>query len=106
MSNIFAIISGILAIIIAGLYGLFKHEKKKRVEVEEELETKVGEVLIKTTEVKGEQAARQEEKTAAEKITDINEAVKEAVDQVRAADPSEQARIYNEKVNGWRKVTR
>ena len=51
-------------------------------------------------------AARQEEKTAAEKITGINEAVKEAVDQIKAADPSEQARIYNEKVNGWRKVTR
>lgn len=106
MSNIFAIISGILAIIIAGLYSLFKHEKKKRVEVEEELETKVGEVLIKTTEVKGEQAARQEEKTAAEKIAGIDEAVKEAVDQIRAADPSEQARLYNEKVKGWRKVTR
>ena len=32
--------------------------------------------------------------------------VKEAVDQVRAADPSEQSRLYNEKVKGWRKVTR
>lgn len=106
MSNIFAIIGGILSLIVAGLYGLFRSEKKKRIAAEEKTAEKVQEIVIKTVEAETVQAARDEEKTAAEKIADIDEAVKEAVDQIRAADPSEQTRIYNEKVRNWRKVTR
>ena len=106
MNSILSIIGGLFALVTAILYGLFKSEKNKRIKAEDIISKQKKEIATKEVEADTATAARREEKATADKLDKITIEVKESIKETEATAPADQTQLYNEKVKGWRKVTR
>lgn len=101
-----AIISAISAFIIGVFAFLFKNEKGKRIKAEERAEQKEKEVETIKVEKQAEQQAAATIQEAQTKVDDVNIIIEDEIKEVYNAVVSDQAKLYNNNVNKWKKIKR
>lgn len=101
-----AIISAISVFIIGVFAFLFKNEKGKRIKAEERAEQKEKEVETIKVEKQAEQQAAATIQEAQTKVDDVNIIIEDEIKEVYNAVASDQAKLYNNNVNKWKKIKR
>lgn len=104
--NFTAILTAVAGVVVAVFGLLFKHEKSKRVKAEEQAEELKTEVETVKIESEGVKLAKEQEKETSEFESFVNEKTEQAIKEIHEATIENQAKIYNEKVKGWKQVKR